>query len=116
MQGEEEQKEEEEVEKLINVPEANAALDRTGLNLEDVLQSLPWQRVFDESLVLHRDHCEVRKDSAAGREHTVKALAKVFPDDQAKCDPLFLIERLLRLHRVISGPCPPRCARVELSE
>lgn len=61
------------------VPQEHSALPRTGLTQADLAAALPWQRVFDDGLVLSREHCEIGVNGATGRESTAKVVGKLFP-------------------------------------
>lgn len=71
-------------ESLVTVPESNKSLPRTGVTSADLLGDLDWTKIFDEQLVLTREHCEIGR-LPGGKESTVKAPGKLFPDAQHKC-------------------------------
>lgn len=76
-------------ETLVAVPDASKHLPRTGLLAADLRGDLDWTKLFDEQLVLTREHCEIGR-LPGGKESTVKAPAKLFPDAQHKCAELLL--------------------------
>jgi hypothetical protein len=76
--------EEAQPQKLVSVPPEHAALPRTGLSQSDIQAALRWQLIFEESLVLTREHCEINMSSITGRESTCKVPNKAFPDAQQK--------------------------------
>jgi hypothetical protein len=55
-------------------------LPRTGLSQSDIQAALRWQLIFEESLVLSREHCEINTSAMTGRESTCKVPGKAFPD------------------------------------
>jgi hypothetical protein len=71
--------------KLVDVLADCTALPRLGLTAAALTRPLRWQDVFDEGLVLTREHCEIMTSAHNGRESTTKALAKLFPDAVHKC-------------------------------
>jgi hypothetical protein len=87
--------------KLVSIPESNAQLQRLGFTSADVLRPLRWQEIFDEGLILTREHCEIAYSEHNRRDITVKAPAKLFPEAAHMCADYSCLAILLSLQLIL---------------